>query len=95
MQGNNLVYEFTPNEEMDILFTCWMGSSCHKNHIRVTADGTYTSAEKTEVSGSEKIAEDTENIDNTNTIENTENTENVSNTGHIHNETAESSDAGK
>ena len=94
-QGNNLVYEFTPNEETDILFTCRMGSSCHKNHIHVTADGTYTSAEKTEVSGPEKIAEDTENIDNTNTIENTENTENVSNTGHIHNETAESSDAGK
>ncbi|MBQ9519731.1 MAG: S-layer homology domain-containing protein, partial [Firmicutes bacterium] len=38
-EGSNLVYEFTPAEEADILFTCWMGSSCHKNYIHVTADG--------------------------------------------------------
>ena len=40
-QGDNFVYEFTPEETGDILFTCWMGSSCHHNYIHVTADGTY------------------------------------------------------
>lgn len=41
-QGENFVYEFTPEEERDILFTCWMGSGCHHNYIHVTADGTYS-----------------------------------------------------
>ena len=41
-QGENFVYEFTPEAENDILFTCWMGSSCHHNYIHVTADGSYT-----------------------------------------------------
>ena len=36
-QGENFVYEFTPEEEGDILYTCWMGSSCHKGYIHVTA----------------------------------------------------------
>lgn len=35
-QGENFIYEFTPEEEGDILFTCWMGSGCHKNYIHVT-----------------------------------------------------------
>ncbi len=29
---------FTPTEKTDILFTCWMGSGCHKNYIRVVAN---------------------------------------------------------
>ena len=41
-KGENLVYEFTPNEVGDFLFTCWMGSSCHSNYIHITEDGTYT-----------------------------------------------------
>ena len=41
VQGENFVYEFTTDEERDILFTCWMGASCHHNYIHVTADGTY------------------------------------------------------
>ncbi|MDR2089872.1 MAG: hypothetical protein LBP73_11045, partial [Clostridiales Family XIII bacterium] len=36
-EGKNFVYEFTPEAVGDILFTCWMGSGCHANHIRVTA----------------------------------------------------------
>ena len=44
-QGENFIYEFTPTEEGDILFSCWMGSGCHHNYIHVTADGTYN-AEK-------------------------------------------------
>ncbi|SFB93126.1 LPXTG cell wall anchor domain-containing protein [Ruminococcus albus] len=35
-QGENFIYEFTPDEPGDILFTCWMGSGCHKNYIHVT-----------------------------------------------------------
>jgi hypothetical protein len=39
VEGKNLVYEFTPSEVGDILFTCWMGSECHYNYIHVTANG--------------------------------------------------------
>lgn len=39
--GKNFIYEFTPEETGDILFTCWMGSGCHSNYIHVTEDGTY------------------------------------------------------
>lgn len=39
VQGDNLVYAFTPQETGDFLFTCWMGSACHYNYIHVTADG--------------------------------------------------------
>ena len=38
-EGRNFVYEFTPEETGDILFTCWMGSACHYNYIHVTSDG--------------------------------------------------------
>ena len=41
-QGRNFIYEFTAEETGEILFTCWMGSGCHKNYIHVTEDGTYT-----------------------------------------------------
>ena len=41
-QGENFVYEFTPEETGDILFTCWMGSGCHYNYIHITEDGTYS-----------------------------------------------------
>lgn len=44
-QGDNLVYEFTPDKTGDFIFTCLMGSGCHSNYIHVTEDGTYT-AEK-------------------------------------------------
>jgi len=40
-QGENFVYEFTPEETGDILFTCWMGSGCHYNYIHVTDNGVY------------------------------------------------------
>lgn len=40
-QGNNLVYEFTPDAAGDYLFTCWMGAGCHSNYIHVTDDGQY------------------------------------------------------
>jgi hypothetical protein len=38
-EGSNFVYEFTPTKTGDILFTCWMGSGCHKNYIHVVAAG--------------------------------------------------------
>ncbi|MBE6864797.1 MAG: fibronectin type III domain-containing protein [Ruminococcus flavefaciens] len=41
VQGQNFIYEFTPEKEGDILFSCWMGSGCHHNYIHVTANGTY------------------------------------------------------
>ncbi|MBR4627177.1 MAG: fibronectin type III domain-containing protein [Ruminococcus sp.] len=41
VQGENFIYEFTPEKEGDILFNCWMGSGCHHNYIHVTSDGTY------------------------------------------------------
>ena len=41
VQGENFVYEFTPEETGDFLFTCWMGSGCHYNYIHITEDGTY------------------------------------------------------
>ena len=41
-QGENFVYEFTPEKTGDILFTCWMGSNCHYNYIHITEDGTYS-----------------------------------------------------
>ena len=40
-EGENFIYEFTPEETGDILFTCWMGSNCHYNFIHITVDGTY------------------------------------------------------
>ena len=40
--GENFVYEFTPEETGDILFTCWMGSGCHHNYIHITEDGSYS-----------------------------------------------------
>ena len=43
VEGKNLVYEFTPSELGDILFTCWMGSECHYNYIHVTSDGAHVS----------------------------------------------------
>ena len=46
VQGENFIYEFTPEKESDILFTCRMGSSCHHNYIHVTADGTPDSNAK-------------------------------------------------
>ena len=49
VQGNNLIYEFTPEAEKDILFTCSMGSSCHHNYIHVTADGTFNVAKPSDV----------------------------------------------
>lgn len=52
-KGENFIYEFTPTETGDILFTCWMGSGCHYNYIHVTEDGTYTvpkPADPTEIS---------------------------------------------
>ncbi|MDR0613039.1 MAG: FixH family protein [Dysgonamonadaceae bacterium] len=45
-EGKHTVYSLTPAEEGDILFTCWMGSGCHKNVIHVTADGTYEEPEE-------------------------------------------------
>jgi hypothetical protein len=55
VEGKNFVYEFTPTEVGDILFTCWMGPDCHVNYIHVTEDGSYTeerdSATEAEESG--------------------------------------------
>ena len=34
-EGLNFIYEFTPENAEDILFTCWMGSGCHHNYIHV------------------------------------------------------------
>ena len=44
-EGENFVYEFTPEKAGDILFTCWMGSSCHANYIHVTEPDTPTNVE--------------------------------------------------
>lgn len=41
-QGENFIYEFTPEKTGDILFTCWMGSGCHYNYFHITEDGTYS-----------------------------------------------------
>lgn len=49
VQGENFIYEFTPETERDILFTCRMGSSCHHNYIHVTSDGTYQAAKPSDV----------------------------------------------
>lgn len=49
VQGENFIYEFTPETESDILFTCRMGSSCHHNYIHVTSDGTYQAAKPSDV----------------------------------------------
>ena len=43
-QGDNLVYEFTPEQAGDYIFSCWMGTGCHSNYIHVTDDGTYSAA---------------------------------------------------
>ncbi|MBQ1688443.1 MAG: hypothetical protein II073_04075, partial [Lachnospiraceae bacterium] len=40
---------FTPTEETDILFTCWMGSGCHKNYFRVVPNTVVTTATPTAV----------------------------------------------
>ncbi|NLT08379.1 MAG: fibronectin type III domain-containing protein [Ruminococcus sp.] len=40
--GDNLVYEFTPDNTGDFVFTCWMGAGCHSNYIHVTEDGSYS-----------------------------------------------------
>lgn len=44
-QGDNLVYEFTPDKTGDYIFSCWMGSGCHSNYIHVTNDGTYNATQ--------------------------------------------------
>lgn len=49
VQGENFIYEFTPETERDILFTCRMGSSCHHNYIHVTAGGTYKATKPSDV----------------------------------------------
>lgn len=46
-QGENFIYEFTPETEGDILFICWMGSGCHYNYIHVTSDGIADPSAKT------------------------------------------------
>ena len=56
-QGKNLVYEFTPQETGDFLFTCWMGSACHYNYIHVTEDGVPDSNAKTGGRGTAMPAE--------------------------------------
>ena len=63
-EGDNFVYEFTPEEAGDILFTCWMGSGCHKNYIHVTEkeiiEETTTSESETSVTETETIATESE-----------------------------------
>lgn len=49
VEGENFIYEFTPEKESAILFTCRMGSSCHHNYIHVTGDGTYKAAKPSDV----------------------------------------------
>jgi hypothetical protein len=56
VEGKNLVYEFTPSEVGDILFTCWMGSECHSNYIHVTADGVHVSEARQARRGGEALA---------------------------------------
>ena len=51
VQGENYVYEFTPENTGDILFTCWMGSGCHHNYIHVTEDGTYSAQKPADPAG--------------------------------------------
>ncbi len=41
-EGENFIYEFTPERTGDILFTCWMGSGCHSNYFHITENGTYS-----------------------------------------------------
>ena len=52
-KGENFIYEFTPETEGDILFTCWMGSGCHKNYIHVSAAPVSAESSAAEESSSE------------------------------------------
>lgn len=47
VEGNNFIYEFTVEEERDILFTCWMGSGCHHNYIHVVKEDGKTDESET------------------------------------------------
>ena len=60
-EGENFVYEFTPTETGDILFTCWMGSGCHYNYIHVTEDGEPVPSANTEVTNTDSISSDAPN----------------------------------
>jgi hypothetical protein len=42
-EGKNYIYELTPTETGDIVFSCRMGPSCHSNKIHVIADDTPAS----------------------------------------------------
>ena len=66
VQGENFIYEFTPEEVGDILFTCWMGSQCHYNYIHVTADGVPDPNAKTGGRGTTMASADT-NLETTST----------------------------
>ncbi len=62
VEGENLVYTFTPEEAEDILFTCWMGSGCHANYIHVIEDDS-PSEEDSSAPDESPEAEDTSSED--------------------------------
>jgi hypothetical protein len=47
-EGENFIYEFTPDSSDDILFVCSMGAGCHKNYIHVTDTAAAESAEESD-----------------------------------------------
>ena len=65
-KGENFIYEFTPEEAGDILFTCWMGSGCHKNYIHVTE----ASAPETSSAAADEKPEDTSSAPDSNKVSN-------------------------
>ncbi|MBQ5561638.1 MAG: Ig-like domain-containing protein [Lachnospiraceae bacterium] len=56
---------FTPTEKTDILFTCWMGSGCHKNYIRVVANTQTPAPTKTPSATQTGIGSQTSGISQT------------------------------
>jgi hypothetical protein len=61
-EGENFIYEFTPDSSDDILFACSMGAGCHKNYIRVT--GNDDTAELAEESAEEEKTDSDAKEDN-------------------------------
>ena len=64
VEGNNFIYEFTVEEERDILFTCWMGSGCHHNYIHVVKEDEKTDESETGKAEDSKT-EDSESLEKT------------------------------
>jgi hypothetical protein len=59
-EGENFIYEFTPDSSDDILFVCSMGAGCHKNYIQVTGNDDTAESVTESVEDAKTVTNDNE-----------------------------------